>query len=470
MSFLLYFLKVVVCSGILFGYYHLFLRNKRFHHYNRFYLLGSLVLSIVLPLFKIPVPNEDTGALPQVVYQTARVVTLQPLPQLTAVPAQQASPLFTLSNSIWLLYSTGILVLMLVLGRSLWYIRKISRQYPFELVEKLKFYQTHEPGTPFSFFHSIFWNKELDFNSQQGQQVFRHELFHVQQKHSADILLSELITVAVWFNPFFHLIKKELKTIHEFLADQYAASASNRYQYAELLVQQVMTSRKLPVVHYFFQNQLKRRIAMITQLNPSKYGYRSRVMALPILVVLFFSVSLYAQERQSHTVNTERAAAYAPPLNNKSLTDTTPNAKLEDPLTPEDYEEIKKMGQKVVGEVLGLPVAKFRELIHNDGSELDGLLVSNWWVIEIEKRDVKYKSYAKKPDVQAGFARALIENKAEQRYLLIKKANLMQRADYKSRLPREVEELLLQEYVKSLEDNDLENLLQQIKNSKKLQP
>jgi len=456
MIFLSYLGKMVLCSGILFSYYWLFLRNQRFHHYNRFYLLGTLLLSIILPLFKIPVFNEETGALNQVAYQTARVVTLQPLSQQAAAPqAEQASSWFTLSNAIWLLYSTGVLILLVILGRSLWYIRKISNRYGYEAVEELKIYQTREPGTPFSFFRSIFWSEELPFTSPQGQQVFRHELFHVHEKHSADILLAELITAAAWFNPFFYLIKKELKTIHEFLADQYAASESDRYEYAELLVQQVMTSRKLSIAHHFFQNQLKRRIAMITQLNQSQYGYWSRVMVLPILVVLFFSVSLHAQERKRDKGNTERTAA---------------NAKPEAPVvTQEIYDEIKKSSQVVVGEVLGLPVAKFRELIHNEGSELDVSLVTNWWVIEVEKRDKKYKSYAKLPEVQKGFERALVENIAEQKYLLIKKMNKMQSPEYKSRLPREVEMQLLEEYVKGLEEEGL-NLFPQLNEIKNNQP
>lgn len=455
MIILSYLGKMVLCSGILLGYYWLFLRNRHFHHYNRFYLLGALVLSIVLPLFKIPVFNEATSTLDQVAYNTARMITLQPLSQQAAMPAQDTGSLFTLSNLIWVLYGAGVLVLLVILGRSLWYIRKISNCYGYEAVEELKIYQTREPGTPFSFFRSIFWNEELPFTSPQGQQVFRHELFHVQEKHSADILLAELITAAAWFNPFFYLIKKELKTIHEFLADQYAASESDRYEYAELLVRQVMTSRKLSITHHFFQNQLKRRISMITQLNQSKYGYWSRVMVLPILVVLFFSVSLYAQERKSHTADTKRAAANITP---------------EDPVvTPEIYEEIKEQGRKVLAEVLGLPVAKFRELIHNEGSELDVSLVTNWWLIEIEKRDKKYKSYAKLPEVQKGFERSLIETKAEQRYLLIKKMNKMQSPGYKSRLPREVEIQLLEEYVKGLEEDGL-NLLQQIEEIKNNQP
>lgn len=332
MAFLLYFIKMVICSGVLMGYYWFFLRNKRFHHYNRFYLLGTLVLSLVLPLFKIPVFNEDSGPLNQVVYRTAQVITVSPAISQVS-PSEEASPLFTPGNLVWGVYGVGILVLLLLLGRSLGYIRKISQQYPFERVNELKFYQTQEPGTPFSFFRSIFWNEALNFNSQQGQQIFRHELFHVQQKHSVDILLTEIITMLCWFNPFFYLIKKELKAIHEFLADQYAASGSNRYQYAELLVEQVMATRAASLTHSFFQHQLKRRITMITQLNQTKYGYWSRVMVLPLSVTLFFSLTLYAGEnKQAITVKQDTEvqinAVKVNTENNVTAIDTIPKAGL----------------------------------------------------------------------------------------------------------------------------------------------
>lgn len=339
MAFLLYFTKMVICSGILFGYYHLFLRNKRFHHYNRFYLLGTFVLSLALPLFKIPVFNEDSGTLNQVVYRTVQVITVSPAISQVS-PLEEANSLFTPGNLVWGLYGVGILVLLVMLARSLGYIRKISRQYPFERVndprkagQVLKFYQTQEPGTPFSFFRSIFWNEALNFNSQQGQQIFRHELFHVQQQHSVDILLAEIITMLCWFNPFFYLIKKELKAIHEFLADQYAASGSNRYQYAELLVEQVMASRTASLAHPFFQHQLKRRITMITQLNQMKYGYWSRIMVLPLSVTLFFSLTLYAGENKQKVslqkdTEVQVNAVKVNTENNITAIDTIPKAEL----------------------------------------------------------------------------------------------------------------------------------------------
>jgi N-acetylmuramoyl-L-alanine amidase len=297
MTFLLYLCKVFVCSGILLGYYWLFLRNRRFHHYNRFYLHATLLLSVILPFLKIPVLYQPQNRVNQVVYQTVDVLTVNYGEQDTMVGAtRRLSHLFTLQNMLYLLYGAGILVLLVMLAKSLLYIRKISRRYPCERISELKFYATTEPGTPFSFFRSIFWDSNLPFNSREGQQVFQHELFHVQQKHSVDIILAEIITAFFWCNPFFHLLKKELKAIHEFLADQYAISGNDRYAYAELLVMQTMKLHTVPVTNHFFQNHIKRRIAMITNLSSSRYGYISRLMILPVCLLLFCTIVLYAQQ------------------------------------------------------------------------------------------------------------------------------------------------------------------------------
>lgn len=298
MSFLVYLLKVTITSGILFGYYRLFLCNKKFHHYNRFFLIGALLLSIVLPFIRIPLLYEPENPVNKAVYHTVSVINTDYYgPE--AGPEEAASfseTVFTVMNTIYLLYVIGAVILLTLIARSLIYILSIRRKYAAENITSLKFYNTHEPGTPFSFFRSIFWNDQLKFNSPEGQQIFRHELFHVQHHHSADRLLAELVTAVFWFNPFFHLIKRELRAIHEFLADQFAINNSDRYTYATLLVQQALELGKHRVTNHFFQNQIKRRIAMITQFKQSNYGYWSRVMILPVSILLFCFITLYAEK------------------------------------------------------------------------------------------------------------------------------------------------------------------------------
>ena len=296
LTFLLYLGKVMLCSGILLGYYWLFLRNKRFHHYNRFYLLATLAMSVLLPIIKIPVLYNSQDPVNHAVYQTIQVLTVNyGEADMLAEGPSKAMMLWNLVNLVYWIYIIGILVLLFALVKSLLYIWRISRRYPAERIGGLKFFNTREPGTPFSFFRKIFWNNELAFNSQEGQQIFQHELFHVQQKHSSDIIFTELVTAFFWFNPFFRILKKELKAIHEFLADQYAISGNDRYAYAELLVLQTMKANHLPITNHFFQNHIKRRIAMITNNQPSRITYRSRLMALPLLALVFCFVAFRAQ-------------------------------------------------------------------------------------------------------------------------------------------------------------------------------
>ena len=137
----------------------------------------------------------------------------------------------------------------------------------------------------------------------------------------SDILFLESIKCIFWFNPFFFLIKKEIKTIHEFLADEYATSESDKYSYAELLVWQTVKSHQINIINTFFHNQIKRRIAMITQLKNKRYYYLSRVMVLPVLFILFCAFGIRIKNMKSTLVGSiEKTNSFAPSV----IVDTIP--------------------------------------------------------------------------------------------------------------------------------------------------
>ncbi len=208
-------IKLLASSGILFAYYWLFLRNRKFHRYNRFYLLGAVLISMVLPFLKIDIFLSPTAPANKVILDTLEVITVNGGEEEVVLADAGTSWMdwFNSTNIMLSVYIIGAIVFLSLLIRSILYIRKIQHNYPVEKIEDLKFYNTAEPGTPFSFFRSIFWNNKVEFNSSEGQQIFRHELFHVRQKHSADLLFMEIVMLFAWFNPFFYLIKKELKVI-----------------------------------------------------------------------------------------------------------------------------------------------------------------------------------------------------------------------------------------------------------------
>ncbi len=304
-----YGIQVIIVSGLLYSYYHVVLRNKKFHRYNRFYLLAAAGLSVLIPLLNIPVYFSEAETESSVVYNTLRVFATTETDEGVTVYAgvPNKTSWFTTAHIFQLVYITIAIVVLLRVIFSLMKIRRIIRQHPVEKIENISFLNTDEPGTPFSFFRWLFWNRKIELNSEKGEQIFRHELFHIEQKHSLDILFFEFLTVAGWFNPFFHLMKRETKAIHEFLADQFAVNENNRWDYAELLLMQVLnTNQKL--VHPFFHNQIKRRIAMITSPQKTSHQYLRKLMVLPVTAIAVMLFAFSYKSNHSSIANTETAS------------------------------------------------------------------------------------------------------------------------------------------------------------------
>lgn len=298
-----YLVKVILISGLLFGYYRLFLRNKLFHQYNRYYLLGITLLSLLLPVLPLP----SVYPLQSIAHTPALSVTLHAItPAVWNEPGETTRDTgisIALLNGHVLILGIYLLIfagLSYTFFRQLAYIRRLPGKYPREKMGSIHFFMTREPGTPFSFLNALFWNEEIDLDSEKGRQVFRHEWYHIHQRHTLDLLLLKVVMILFWSNPFFYLIYREIRTIHEFLADRHAVSGGDRYEYAELLVWYNIYDRPLPLLHPFFQSPIKRRITMLTQLTSKRSGYWSRAMVLPLAFLLFCAFA--ANNRLSRSV------------------------------------------------------------------------------------------------------------------------------------------------------------------------
>ncbi len=214
LAFAYYLIKVVVCSGLLYAWYFFVLRNKRFHQYNRFYLLAITLLAWIIPICSIELWVEPVEELSfrflTVVSATDAIVAKQKASFFISLTAEQIAALF---------YSVVASFFLLTLTVSLFKIRRLISQHARQLWHNITFVFI-QGDSPFSFFRYIFWNREIDIESLQGQQIFNHELVHVKERHSLDKLLIDLVLIPGWVNPFFWLIRKELSMIHEFIADQ----------------------------------------------------------------------------------------------------------------------------------------------------------------------------------------------------------------------------------------------------------
>ena len=317
-SLLFYLLQVIAASGLLYGYYHFALRNKKFHRYNRFYLLMAVLISTLIPFLNIPVYFSAQQSDSSVMLQTLQVISSPAYYDEEMVST--STTWFTFQDVLYLFYFIILTVFLIRILFSLNKIRSLIRKNTSEQLDKIRFVNTDEPGTPFSFFRWLFWNRKIELHSEKGEQIFRHELFHIQQKHSWDIIFVELLTVIFWINPFFHLIKRELKAIHEFLADEFAIKENNNWQYAELLLMQALNTNN-HLVNPFFHNQIKRRIAMITTSKKPSYKYLRKLMVLPVATIIIFLFAFRYQTTQKDQQEMDKARLQS--LINKSNTDTS---------------------------------------------------------------------------------------------------------------------------------------------------
>ncbi|MBA4146030.1 MAG: hypothetical protein C0523_09720, partial [Cytophaga sp.] len=292
-AFAEYLLKVIICSGVLTGYYWLALRNKLFHNWNRYYLLGAIILSLLLPFIKISFISDPQPDQPPA-YTILQSVTTNEVwfPEQAATPTEQ----FTKEQVSLILYVLVSIALFITLLVTLLRIRKLITAYEHWKMKDLTFVDTDAKGTPFSFMRYIFWNREIDFESAQGQQIFKHELIHVKEKHSLDKLFLQLVLIVCWINPFFWIIRKELTMIHEFIADRKSVKDSDASALAAMILTAAYPGHTLSLTNPFFYSPIKRRLLMLSKLQNPKVGYISRLMLLPLLTILFTAFALKIKE------------------------------------------------------------------------------------------------------------------------------------------------------------------------------
>jgi TonB family protein len=283
---LLYLVKMLLCSGILFGYYRVALYNERFHQWNRFYLMTSLLISMLIPLIRIPIANGQ--------HNSGIIYVIESLPKIDIEKATSRESVIQICIVLGIAISL-IFLIKLVIG----FYSNIYRPYKegeISTHEDISIIVTEKPTAPYSFFRWLFWRKNLSPESADGKRILTHELTHIQEKHSLDKLFMEFTLVIFWFNPFFWFIKKELYLIHEFLADRKAINENDGKAFAQMLLINIFPGKPTPLTNPFFSSQIKRRLHMITESKSTKFSYPKRIMALLAIFVVSFLFMLSAEK------------------------------------------------------------------------------------------------------------------------------------------------------------------------------
>lgn len=276
-----YLLKLSISFAVVYLFYALVLRRLTFYTLNRWYLLGYSLISFFIPFVDIN-PLLERGA-----WNENMVVQLIPI--VGHYGDRQASS--SIPN-VWILLS-GILVIGMVVMLTrllIQYIslRKIRRRSELISDEQVKIYQVNKMIIPFSFGRSIFINQH-QHNELELKEIIRHEFIHVKQRHTADILWSELLCLLNWYNPFAWLIRKAIRQNLEFIADHHVLKAGlDRKQYQYLLLK-VVGVPAFAITSQFNFSSLKKRIAMMNKMRSAKVHLVKFLFVLPLVTVLLLA-------------------------------------------------------------------------------------------------------------------------------------------------------------------------------------
>ena len=283
-----FLLTFTISSSLLFGYYYLFLRKEQKHQLNRFFLLSILPVSAILPLIKIPAfSNADISPLISTSLETITIST-------EAVSSWAYSYDAILSP---LYITVSLLILGLLILRTVKVLQKIRKSEQKESIEGATLIYSEGKISPASFGPYIFWDKESKLSEQEKVQIIQHELCHVKQRHSLDILFLELCRAFAWFHPLVYLIQSELRMVHEYQADRAASQQGEQHSYIQLILSQTL-GQPLQLTHSFFHMHTKNRIMMLMRKPNPRMSRIKYAMLLPFAFALVIACTSEIEEAQ----------------------------------------------------------------------------------------------------------------------------------------------------------------------------
>jgi TonB family protein len=328
-----YLVQSAISLMVLYSLYWIFLRRETFFHVNRFYLLSTLFLSMVIPVFNFRI---FTGG-----PISSMIILLDPVIITPEKIERARSGHLSWFEITGVIYLTGVVIftirlfiqmiqLVLIVHRS-----KSSRQEGMNIVFVDRGY------SPFSFFNMVFIRKEYYVDGKLTP-VLTHEKVHIHQFHTLDLLLIEIVTIVQWFNPFAWFLGKSMKSIHEFLADEGVLKEGFlKSDYQTLILNEAMGIQVNNLTNNFNVSLLKNRISMMTKSRSGAWAVSKVLITLPaiLLLVFFFSASpavkMNAQETKPKTGQADK-------LQKQSEENTTNQQVEEQPSYPGGSTEMSK--------------------------------------------------------------------------------------------------------------------------------
>jgi len=280
---ILYLLESSICLLLLFPVYWFFLRRDTFFRLNRCYLLLMVLLSMLVPLLPIPLVSQGPPS--------AFVIALDPVLITPAKLQQVLTAHLQWAEIATVVYITGLLIFFLRFVLQLFQLYRITRRFGIKRTKGQNVVIVNRDYAPFSFFNLVFINEEI-IPAGSLTAILEHEKIHIRQHHTLDMILVELASIIQWFNPVIWLASREMKILHEYLADEGVLQTGiSHSRYQQMILDETMGIPVNGLTNNFNVSILKKRIVMMTKSKSGKWSKSKLVFVIPVLLILWFMLT-----------------------------------------------------------------------------------------------------------------------------------------------------------------------------------
>jgi hypothetical protein len=296
-----YLLRSGTLLAVLYTFYWLLLRNETYYSWNRFYLLISIISSMVFPLFHLNITFNNT------------VNILDPIGYF--ITDQQVYSEIAINNS----GSLSILSTIYICGAVLFLLRFLSGfmhicflyfKFPKYRIHGFKTVLLDTNPSPFTFFNVLFISAN-DLKKDNINEMIVHEKAHRDEYHSFDIVALEILTIIQWFNPFIWLMSYSLRSEHEFIADNKVIEKGfDKHDYQKLLLSNCMGITSAYLANNFNYSLLKKRIKMMTTKRSTSKVHVKYFISFPVIVFAIALSVIHARSNAQEDTQPEIAASY----------------------------------------------------------------------------------------------------------------------------------------------------------------
>lgn len=272
--------------------YELLLKQQTFFSYNRYYLLLTPIISLILPFISVEslvqaVPVQTVVTLPEVILGGTNKV-------LETARMELTSNGFALY--FWpFIYSLGIMISFLWFIRKYMVLKALFNNRIISRIAGVNIIEVPDSQVACTFFRTIFLGDKISRG--EREQIISHELIHVYQRHSWDLLFFEFLKILFWFNPFIYIFQTRISALHEYIADAGVVKTLEKRTYFQQLLNTAFQTENISFINQFFNSSLiKKRILMLQRTRSTSLAKLRYLVLLPVVFFMLTLVS-FSQEQ-----------------------------------------------------------------------------------------------------------------------------------------------------------------------------